>query len=173
VGHRNGGVAQAAIIACACFGAICGSSVATAATMSQVALPEMKRLNYSDRLACGTLAARGTLRILVPPSIILTIYALLAEQSIANLFAAAVIPGIIAALGYMIAIAIYVRLVPGHAKIQPRASRAERLHAIGAAWPIAAIFFLMFIGIYGGFFTPTEGPAVPTAPTPAPGAHRP
>ena len=93
VGHRNGGVAQAAIIACACFGAICGSSVATAATMSQVALPEMRRLNYSDRLATGTLAAGGTLGILVPPSIILIIYAVLAEQSIVKLFAAAVIPG--------------------------------------------------------------------------------
>jgi len=165
VGHRNGGVAQAAIIACACFGAICGSSVATAATMSQVALPEMKRLNYSDRLACGTLAAGGTLGILVPPSIILIIYALLAEQSIAKLFAASVIPGIIAAAGYMIAIAIYVRLVPGHAQIQPRATRAERLAAIGEAWPIAAIFLVMFIGIYGGFFTPTEGAAVATAAT--------
>ncbi len=165
VGHRNAGVAQASIIACACFGAISGSSVATAATMSQVALPEMKRLNYSDRLATGTLAAGGTLGILVPPSIILIIYALLAEQSIAKLFAAAVIPGLIAAAGYMIAIAIYVRLVPGHAQIQPRASRAERLHAIREAWPIAAIFILLFVGIYGGFFTPTEGAAVATAAT--------
>jgi C4-dicarboxylate transporter, DctM subunit len=165
VGHRNGGVAQAAIIACACFGAICGSSVATAATMSQVALPEMRRLNYSDRLATGTLAAGGTLGILVPPSIILIIYALLAEQSIAKLFAAAVIPGIIAAVGYMIALAIYVRLVPGHAQIQPRATNAERLRAIGEAWPIAAIFLIMFVGIYGGFFTPTEGAAVATAAT--------
>jgi len=165
VGHRNGGVAQAAIIACACFGAICGSSVATAATMSQVALPEMRRLNYSDRLATGTLAAGGTLGILVPPSIILIIYALLAQQSIAKLFAAAVIPGIIAAVGYMIALAIYVRLVPGHAQIQPRATNEERLRAIGEAWPIAAIFLIMFVGIYGGFFTPTEGAAVATAAT--------
>ncbi len=165
VGHRNGGVAQAAIIACACFGAISGSSVATAATMSQVALPEMRRLNYSDRLATGTLAAGGTLGILVPPSIILIIYALLAQQSIAKLFAAAVIPGIIAAVGYMIALAIYVRLVPGHTKIQPRATPAERLRAIGEAWPIAAIFLIMFVGIYGGFFTPTEGAAVATAAT--------
>lgn len=172
VGHRNGGVAQAAIIACACFGAISGSSVATAATMSQVALPEMKRLKYSDRLATGTLAAGGTLGILVPPSIILIIYALLAEQSIAKLFAAAVVPGIIAAAGYMIAIAIYVRLVPGQAVIQPRASTAERLSAIRAAWPIAAIFILLFAGIYGGFFTPTEGGAVATAATLALGVGR-
>lgn len=165
VGHRNAGVAQAAIIACACFGAISGSSVATAATMSQVALPEMKRLNYSDRLACGTLAAGGTLGILVPPSIILIIYALLAEQSIAKLFVASVIPGLIAAAGYMIAIAIYVRLVPGQAEIQPRATAAERIHAIRDAWPIAAIFTVLFVGIYGGFFTPTEGAAVATAAT--------
>lgn len=165
VGHKNAGVAQAAIIACACFGAISGSSVATAATMSQVALPEMKRLNYSDRLACGTLAAGGTLGILVPPSIILIVYALLAEQSIAKLFAASVVPGIIAALGYMIAIEIYVRMVPGHAQVQPRASFDERLRAIREAWPIAAIFIILFVGIYGGFFTPTEGAAVATAAT--------
>ena len=165
VGHRNAGVAQAATIACACSGAISGSSVATAATMSQVALPEMKRLNYSDRLATGTLAAGGTLGILVPPTIILIVYALLAEQSIAKLFAASVIPGLIAAAGYMIAIAIYVRLFPGHAQIQPRASRAERIRAIREAWPIAAIFILLFVGIYRGFFTPTEGAAVATAAT--------
>lgn len=165
IGHRNAGVAQAAIIACACFGAICGSSVATAATMSQVALPEMKRLNYSDRLATGTLAAGGTLGILVPPSFILIIYGLLAEQSIIKLFAAAVIPGIIAAIGYMIAVAIYVRLVPGQAEIQPKATTAERVRAIREAWPIAAIFTVMFVGIYGGFFTPTEGAAVATVAT--------
>jgi C4-dicarboxylate transporter, DctM subunit len=165
IGHRKAGVAQASIIACACFGAISGSSVATAATMSQVALPEMRRLNYSDRLACGTLAAGGTLGILVPPSIILIIYALLAEQSIAKLFAAAFIPGIIAAIGYMIALAIYVRIFPGHAQVQPRATRAERIRAIGEAWPIAAIFTLLFVGIYGGFFTPTEGAAVATSAT--------
>jgi C4-dicarboxylate transporter DctM subunit len=165
VGHVNGGVAQASIIACACFGAISGSSVATAATMSQVVLPEMKRLNYSDRLATGTLAAGGTLGILVPPSFILIIYAFLAEQSIIKLFAAAVVPGIIAALGYMIAIAIYVRMVPGQAQIQPRANRSEMLQAIGEAWPIAAIFTVMFAGIYGGFFTPTEGAAVGASAT--------
>ena len=165
MGHRNGGVAMAAIIACACFGAICGSSVATAATMSQVALPEMRRLNYSDRLSTGTLAAGGTLGILIPPSVILIIYAVLAEQSVTKLFAAAFIPGIIAAIGYCIAIAIYVRLFPGHAAIRPRASRKERIAAIIAAWPIAAIFLAMFIGIYGGWCTATEGAAIGTAGT--------
>jgi C4-dicarboxylate transporter DctM subunit len=165
MGHRKGGVAMAAIVACAAFGAICGSSVATAATMSQVALPEMRRLKYSDRLATGTLAVGGTLGIMIPPSVILIIYALLAEQSIAKLFAAALVPGILAAAGYMVAIAIYVRLYPGHATIQPRASRAEQLKAIGEAWPIAAIFVIMLVGIYAGFFTPTEGAAVATAAT--------
>jgi tripartite ATP-independent transporter DctM subunit len=165
VGHRRGGVAMAAIVACASFGAICGSSVATAATMSQVALPEMRRLNYSDRLSTGTLAVGGTLGILIPPSIILIIYAVLAEQSIAKLFAAALIPGIIAALGYCAVIAVYVRLSPGHATVQLRATRKEQLEAIGAAWPIAAVLLLMLVGIYGGYFTPTEGAAVATAAT--------
>jgi len=165
VGHRNGGVAMAAIIACAVFGSICGSSVATAATMSQVALPEMKRLQYSDRLATGTLAVGGTLGIMVPPSVILIIYALLAEQSIIKLFAAAFIPAIIATVGYIVVIAIYVRLVPGHATIQPRATAAERRKAITEAWPIALIFLVMFIGIYGGYFTATEGASVGTVAT--------
>jgi tripartite ATP-independent transporter DctM subunit len=165
VGHRLGGVAMAAIVACAAFGAICGSSVATAATMSQVALPEMRRLHYSDRLATGTLAVGGTLGILVPPSVILIIYALLAEQSIVKLFAAAFIPAFIAIGLYIATIAIYVRLVPGHATAQPRATRGERWAAIAAAWPIAAIFVTMFGGIYGGYFTATEGAAVGTVAT--------
>lgn len=165
MGHRQGGVAQAAIVACAAFGAICGSSVATTATMAQVALPEMRRLNYSDRLSTGTLAIGGSFGIIIPPSVILIIYALLAEQSIIKLFAAAMIPGLVAAIGYLITIAVYVRLRPGHASVQERASRAERTEAIRAAWPIAAIFLVMFVGIYGGYFTATEGAAVGTVAT--------
>lgn len=165
MGHRQGGVAQAAIVACAAFGAICGSSVATTATMAQVALPEMRRLNYSDRLSTGTLAIGGSFGIIIPPSVILIIYALLAEQSIIKLFAAAMIPGLVAAIGYLITIAVYVRLRPGHASVQERASRAERNEAIRAAWPIAAIFLVMFVGIYGGYFTATEGAAVGTVAT--------
>ena len=115
MGRFKGGLAMAAVLACAAFGAICGSSVATAATITSVALPEMKRHGYSGRLATGTLAAGGTLGILIPPSVPLVIYAILTEQNIAKLFAAAMIPGLIAMVGYMIAIAIYVRLVPGHA----------------------------------------------------------
>ena len=113
IGHWRGGIAMAAVGACAGFGAICGSSLATAATMGQVALPELRRLNYEPALATGTLAAGGTLGILIPPSIVLVVYAILAEQNIAKLFMAAFIPGIIAALGYMIAIGIYVRVKPG------------------------------------------------------------
>src|SRR3989338_6582414 len=143
MGHRPGGVAMAAIVACMAFGSICGSSVATAATMSQVALPEMKRLNYSDRLATATLAVGGTLGILIPPSVIL----------------------IIAALLYLATVQIYVRLVPGHATVQPRAARRERLEALRAAWPIGAIFVCIFVGIYGGYFPATEGAAVGTVAT--------
>ena len=111
----KGGLAMASVLACAAFGAICGSSVATAATITSVALPEMKRHGYSGRLSTGTLAAGGTLGILIPPSVPLVIYAILTEQNIAKLFAAAMVPGLIAMVGYIIAIAIYVRVVPGQA----------------------------------------------------------
>ena len=119
---------MAAVLACAAFGAICGSSVATAATITQVALPEMRRYGYSGRLATATLAAGGTLGILIPPSVLLVIYAILTEQNIAKLFAAAFIPGIIAMLGYLIAIAVYVRLHPdaGTGAAAPQQRRTHR-----------------------------------------------
>jgi tripartite ATP-independent transporter DctM subunit len=161
----RGGLAMAAVLASAAFGAICGSSVATAATITSVALPEMKRHGYSGRLATGTLAAGGTLGILIPPSVPLVIYAILAEQNIAKLFAAAMVPGAIAMLGYIIAIAVYVRLVPGQAPDRdddrPRLTGAM----LGGVLPILLIFLLVFGGIYGGFFTPTEGAAVGAAAT--------
>ncbi len=160
----KGGLAMAAVAACAAFGAICGSSVATAATITQVALPEMRRAGYSGRLSTGTLAAGGTLGILIPPSVPLVIYAILAEQNIAKLFAAAMIPGILAMLGYMVAIAIYVRLVPGHAPEQ-EAAPPLTLQALSGIGPIAIIFVIVFGGIYGGLFTPTEGAAVGAAAT--------
>ncbi len=158
-GRMRGGLSMAAVVTCAAFGAICGSSVATAATITSVALPEMRRHGYHDRLATGTLAAGGTLGILIPPSVPLVIYAILAEQNIAKLFAAAMIPGIVAMIGYMIAIAIYVRLVPGQAPAREDAPRLTWA-ALGAVAPIAAIFVIVFGGIYGGIFTPTEGAAV-------------
>ncbi len=160
----KGGLAMAAVMACAAFGAICGSSVATAATITSVALPEMKRHGYSGRLATGTLAAGGTLGILIPPSVPLVIYAILAEQNIAKLFAAAMIPGLIAMIGYMIAIAVYVRVVPGHAPEHDEASRFT-LEALWGILPIAIVFTIVFGGIYGGLFTPTEGAAVGAAST--------
>jgi C4-dicarboxylate transporter, DctM subunit len=160
----KGGLAMAAVMACAAFGAICGSSVATAATITSVALPEMKRHGYSGRLATGTLAAGGTLGILVPPSVPLVIYAILAEQNIAKLFAAAMIPGLIAMVGYMVAIAIYVRVVPGHAPERDEAPKLT-LAALTGILPIAIVFTIVFGGIYGGLFTPTEGAAVGAAST--------
>ncbi len=165
IGHFRGGIAMAAILACAAFGSICGSSVATAATVAQVALPEMRRFNYSGRLATATLAAGGTLGILIPPSVVLVVYAILAEQNIAKLFAAAFIPGLIAAAGYLVAIAVYVRIHPTHGPAQPRHSNAERLATFLEVWPIGAIFLIVFGGIYGGVFTPTEGAAVGAAAT--------
>ena len=165
MGRFKGGLAMASLLACAAFGAISGSSVATAATITSVALPEMRRHGYSGRLATGTLAAGGTLGIQLPPSIVLVIYAILTEQNISKLFAAAVIPGIIAMVGYMLAVAIYVRVIPGHAPAveADRKGVTWRL-ALGVA-PIAVIFALVFGGIYGGFFTPTEGAAVGAAAT--------
>ena len=164
MGRFKGGLAMSAVLACAAFGAICGSSVATAATITGVALPEMKRHGYSGRLSTGTLAAGGTLGILIPPSVPLVIYAILTEQNIAKMFAAAMLPGIIAMLGYMIAIAIYVRVVPGQAPDKEEVQTLT-LESLMGIVPIAAIFIVVFGGIYAGFFTPTEGAAVGAAAT--------
>lgn len=160
LGHRKGGIAMAAIGGSAGFGAIAGSSLATAATMAQVALPEMRRYGYSGALSTGALAAGGTLGILIPPSIVLVIYAILAEQNIAKLFAAAFIPGILAALGYMIAIAVYVRLNPDDAKVAERQGYKARFKSLLEIWPVLIIFILVIGGIYRGIFTPTEAAAV-------------
>ncbi len=160
LGHRKGGVAMAAIGACAGFGAICGSSLATAATMSRVALPELRRYGYAGGFSTATLAAGGTLGILIPPSVVLVIYAILTEQNIAKLFLAAFIPGILAAVGYMIVISIYVRLNPGSAGVRERVPYPERMRALLAVWPVLLVFVAVVGGIYGGIFTPTEGAAV-------------
>ena len=160
LGHRRGGVAMASVGACAGFGAICGSSLATAATMSRVALPELRRYGYAGGFATATLAAGGTLGILIPPSVVLVIYAILTEQNIAKLFLAAFIPGVLAAVGYMIAIAIYVRVNPGSAGTRERVPYVERLKALIDVWPVLVVFLLVVGGIYLGWFTPTEGAAV-------------
>ncbi|TWO67692.1 TRAP transporter large permease [Caenimonas sedimenti] len=165
LGRFKGGLAMASLLACAAFGAISGSSVATAATITSVALPEMRKHGYSGRIATGTLAAGGTLGIQLPPSIVLVIYAILTEQNISKLFAAAIVPGIIAMFGYMLAVAIYVRVSPGHAPEVEDAPPPLTARAIAGVAPIAVIFLLVFGGIYGGFFTPTEGAAVGAATT--------
>ncbi len=165
LGHRKGGVAMAAVGACAGFGAICGSSLATAATMSRVALPELRRYGYSGGFSTATLAAGGTLGILSPPSVILVIFAILTEQTLAKRFLAAFIPGILAAIGYMITISIYVRLNPGSAGTREPVPYAERMRALMDVWPVLLVFGLVVGGIYLGWFTPTEGAAVGAAGT--------
>jgi tripartite ATP-independent transporter DctM subunit len=162
IGHWRGGVAMAAVGACAGFGAICGSSLATAATMGQVALPELRRLNYQPALATGALAAGGTLGILIPPSVVLVVYAILSEQNIAKLFMAAFVPGILAAIGYLIAIAVYVRIRPEAGPANVERTWRERLGALREVWPVATLFVVVIGGIYGGVFTPTEAAAIGT-----------
>ncbi len=165
LGHRRGGIAMAGIGACAAFGAVCGSSLATAATMAHVSLPEMKRFGYSGSLSTATLAAGGTLGILIPPSVILVIYAILTEQSIGKLFAAAIIPGILATIGYMVVVSVYVRLNPDAGPAAPKANYAQRFKALLDLAPVAFVFVIVMGGMYGGFFTPTEGAAVGAALT--------
>ncbi|MCI4665737.1 MAG: TRAP transporter large permease [Neomegalonema sp.] len=163
LGHRKGGVAMAAVGACAGFGAICGSSLATAATMSRVALPELRRYGYSGGFASATLAAGGTLGVLIPPSVVLVIYAILTEQNIEKMFAAALIPGIFAAISYMIAIAIYVRVFPKSAGLREREPYAARFRSMLDVWPVLILFGVVVGGIYDGWFSPTAGAAVGAA----------
>ncbi|MBP7914624.1 MAG: TRAP transporter large permease [Vitreoscilla sp.] len=160
VGHIRGGLAMAAVLSAAAFGAVCGSSVATSATITQVAYPEMKAHGYHGRLATATLASGGTLGILIPPSVPLVVYAILTEQNIAKLFAAALVPGILAMLGYIAVIAITCRVKPELATPSEPLPWPQRWKALAGIWPIVAIFILVFGGIYGGLFSPTEGAAV-------------
>jgi tripartite ATP-independent transporter DctM subunit len=160
IGHWRGGMAMASVAACASFGAICGSSLATAATMGQVALPELRAHGYSGRLATGTLAASGTLGILIPPSVPLIIYAVLVQDSIGKLFMAAVIPGILAALGYLIVIRILVTRNPESGPTGAKAPRAEALAALLRTVPIMLVFVVVVVGIYGGWANPTEAASI-------------
>jgi C4-dicarboxylate transporter DctM subunit len=163
VGHYRGGIAMAAIGACASFGAICGSSLATAATMGQVALPELKRYRYSGALATGALAAGGTLGILIPPSIPLVIYALLTQESIGKLFMAAVLPGVIAMMGYMIVVKLVVMRNPQAGPAGEKASWNERLMNLVGVFPVLLVFAVVIIGIYGGWASPAEAAAIGAA----------
>lgn len=165
VGHRRGGVAMATIAACTLFGAICGSSVATTATMGRVALPEMLRFNYAPPFATGTLAVGGTLGILIPPSVILVVYAITTEQNIAKLFMAALVPGLMASAFYLTTIQVVTRRWPHLAPSIAKVGGPERWAATMQVWPAILIALVVVGGIYGGVFTPTEGAAVGAAAT--------
>ncbi|GAB3432181.1 TRAP transporter large permease [Massilia solisilvae] len=163
LGHRRGGMAIASVGACAGFGAICGSSLATAATMGQVALPELKRYGYSGALSTGALAAGGTLGILIPPSVPLVIYAILTQESIGKLFIAAVIPGAVAMLGYMAVVGLIVRLDPAAGPAGPRVAWGDRIASMVRVLPVLLVFLVVIVGIYGGWANPTEAAAIGAA----------
>ena len=165
LGHYRGGVAMATVGACAGFGAVCGSSLATAATMGKIAHPEMKKIGYSSSLSTGSLAAGGTLGILIPPSVILIIYSILTEQNIAKMFLAALLPGLIALTGYLAAIYVSVWFYPQMGPRNDIVPWPKRYRLIKEVWEIVLVFFVVLGGIYSGFFTPTEGAAVGAAST--------
>jgi C4-dicarboxylate transporter, DctM subunit len=160
IGHLRGGLAMSTILACAGFGAICGSSVATAATMSRVAYPPMRKLGYSEKLAASCIAAGGTLGILIPPSTIMVIYGILTETNIGKLFAAGVIPGILAALLLCLAVQWVVWRDPSAGPAGERSTWRERWAAFRGIWAVVALFVVSIGGIYGGIFTATEGAGV-------------
>lgn len=160
LGHFRGGLALATIGACAAFGSICGSAIATAATMCRVALPEMRRRGYADSLATATIAAGGTLGILIPPSIILLIYALLTEQSLGKLYVAALLPGVLGTGLYMLAIAATVRLNPASGPAGERMAWPQRLRTMRSVWPVFLLFALVIGGMFAGIFSPNEAASV-------------
>jgi C4-dicarboxylate transporter, DctM subunit len=160
IGHFRGGLAHATIAACAGFGAICGSSIATAATMSKVAYPSMKKLGYSDSLATGVMAAGGTLGIMIPPSTIMVIYGIITETNIGKLFAAGVIPGILTALLMMTGIVVMTARDPSHAPAGERSTWPQRWAALRGIWGVVVLVFIVLGGIYGGVFTATEGAGI-------------
>lgn len=160
IGHLKGGLAMATIGACAVFGAVCGSAIATAATMGRVAMPEMRRARYDDRLASATIAAGGTLGVMIPPSILFVLYGLMTEQSIGKLFAAGVLPGIAGMLLYMAAIRYTTWRHPAQGPAAPRAPREERRRALLGVWPVLLLFGVVLGGMYVGFFSPTEAAGV-------------
>ena len=157
IGHARGGLAHATVAACAGFGAICGSSIATAATMSKVAYPSMRKLGYSDSLSTGVMAAGGTLGIMIPPSTILVIYGIVTETDIGKLFAAGVIPGLLTAALLMLAITVMTSCDPGHAPAGQRSTWPERWRALRGIWGVLVLVLVVLGGIYGGLFTVTEG----------------
>ncbi|ARE39401.1 TRAP dicarboxylate transporter, DctM subunit, unknown substrate 3 [Rhodovulum sp. P5] len=163
LGWMRGGTAMAAIAACAGFGAVCGSSLATASTMGKVALPELRRQRYSGALATGTLAAGGVLGILIPPSVVLIVYAILVEANVVTMFMAALVPGVLAVLLFLLTVALYVALRPGAGPAAGGVDRAEFRAATLGALPVLGIFAVVLGGIYAGLYNPTPGAAVGVA----------
>ncbi|WP_119419847.1 TRAP transporter large permease [Desertibaculum subflavum] len=160
LGHRRGGLALATIGACGAFAAICGSSLATAATMCQIALPEMRRHGYDDRLATGAIAAGGTIGILIPPSVLMVLYGLLTETSISRLFLAGMLPGLLTVVVFMITISITMRINPALGPRGPRVALRQRVTVLRDVWGTVALFLLVIGGIYTGIFSPTEAASV-------------
>lgn len=160
LGHRPGGLAISTVLGCAGFGAVCGSSVATAATMSRIALPEMTAHRYGEGFAAATIATGGTLGIIIPPSVILVLYGVLTENSITALFVASVIPGLLTVVIYMFAVAIYARVAPEHAPVGPRSDWATRLATVRECWAVMLLAIAVGVGIYSGVFTVTEAASV-------------
>jgi C4-dicarboxylate transporter DctM subunit len=160
LGHLRGGLAMATVGGCAGFAAVSGSSVATAATMGTVALPEMERYGYDPALATGSVAAGGTIGILIPPSVGLIVYGIIAEQSIGRLFLAGFIPGILEAVFYIVTIFIMCRINPGLGPPGASSSWVERIGALKNTWIVLLLFFLVLGGLYFGIFTPTEAAGV-------------
>ncbi|MCF3935806.1 TRAP transporter large permease [Acuticoccus sp. M5D2P5] len=160
LGRFRGGLAMASLVACAGFGALCGSSTATASTMGQVALPQLKRYRFSDQLATGTIAAGGTLGILIPPSVVLIVYAITVEANIVTMFAAALLPGLLALVFFVLTVALYVRLVPGSGPEGEAVDREELVAASLGVVPVAVIFLIVIGGIYAGIYNPTPAAAI-------------
>src|SRR5678815_4786483 len=163
VGHLRGGLAMATVLACAGFGAICGSSIATAATMTKVAYPSMRDHHYSDELAVGTIAAGGTLGILIPPSTIMVIYGIMTQTNIGKLFAAGVVPGLVAVALLCLGVQYICWRNPAAGPRAERAGWGERFRALRDVWAVAALFIVVMGGIYGGIFTATEGAGIGAA----------
>jgi C4-dicarboxylate transporter DctM subunit len=159
LGHLRGGLAMATVVGCAGFGAICGSSLATSATMATVALPEMKRYRYADTLATGSVAAGGTLGIMIPPSIIFVLYGIMTEQSIGKLLLAGVVPGLVETVLFCVAVAAETAMIPALAARAPRATLRERFSALLEVWEVLLLFLIVIGGLYAGLATPVESAA--------------
>jgi len=160
LGHRRGGLAMATVVACGGFSAVCGSSLATAATMSKVAMPPMKKYGYDEGLAAGCIAAGGTLGILIPPSVILIIFGIMTETDIGLLFIAGILPGLLGVLFYLVAVLVTVTLKPEKGPKGERFSWPQRLQALWGVSGVLGLFTLVIGGIYGGIFTPTEAAGI-------------